>query len=75
MRYAIARYRSQRRDLAYRIYVSDALRIITENTAKFAGGSFVKARYAELIKPQHKDDRSAEDIAAEIIIKAGIKVI
>ena len=34
MRYAIARYQSQQRDLAYRIYVTDCLRITAENTAK-----------------------------------------
>ena len=34
MRYAIARYQSQQRDLAYRIYVTECSRITTENTAK-----------------------------------------
>lgn len=48
MRYVVARYRSDRRDLAYRIYISDALRIISENTARFGGGSYMTERFADI---------------------------
>ena len=75
MRYAIARYQSQQRDLAYRIYVCDCLRIISENTAKMGGGSYITAKFADIINPKPVDDRTGEEIAADIIKKAGIEVI
>ena len=75
MRYAIARYQSQRRDLAYRIYVADCLRIISENTAKVGGGSYITAKLADIINPKPADNRTGEEIAADIIKRAGIEVI
>ena len=75
MRYAIARYQSQQRDLAYRIYVTDCLRIISENTAKMCGGSYITAKFADIINPKPVDNRAGEEIAADIINRAGIEVI
>ena len=75
MRYAIARYQSQRRDLAYRIYVTDCLRIISENSAKMCGGSYMKAKFTDIINPKPVDKRTGEEIAADIIKRAGIEVI
>ena len=75
MRYAMARYKSQQRDLAYRIYVSDCLRIISENTAKMFGGSYITAKLSDIINPKPADNRTGEEIAADIIKRAGIEVI
>ena len=75
MRYAMARYKSQQRDLAYRIYVTDCLRIISENTAKLVCGSYITAKFADIINPTPVDDRTGEEIAADIINRAGIEVI
>ena len=74
MRYAMARYQSQQRDLAYRIYVTDCLRIISENTAKMVGGSYITAKFADIINTNPVDDRTGEEIAADIINRAGIEV-
>ena len=75
MRYAMARYQSQQRDLAYRIYVTDCLRIISENTAKMGGGSYITTKLADIINPKPVDNRTGEEIAADIIKRAGIEVI
>ena len=75
MRYATARYTEKQGELAYRIYVSDCLRITTKNTAKFAGGSFMEADFRDVLKPKQKDNRTAEELVADIIQRAGIKVI
>lgn len=75
MRYAMARYQSQQRDLAYRIYVTDCLRIISENTAKISNGSYITAKFADIINQKPVDKRNGEEIAADIIKRAGIEVI
>ena len=75
MRYAIARYQSQQRDLADRFYVSECLRMIGENTAKVSGGSYMTAKFEEIISPKPADNRTGEEIAADIINMAGIEVI
>ena len=75
MRYATARYQSQQRDLAYRIYIADCLRMVTENTAKAVCGSYISAKFADIINPKPVDNRAGEEIAADIINRAGIEVI
>lgn len=75
MRYALARYKTYQREVAYRIYVTDCLRMITENTARFAKGSYMKGRYADILKEPVRDNRTGEEIAAEVIQKAGLVVI
>ena len=75
MRYATARFNQHQRDLAYRIYVTDCLRIISENTAKIGGGSYITAKFADIINPKPVDNQTGEEIAADIIKRAGIEVI
>lgn len=75
LRYVKSRYEQYRRDVAYRIYVSDSLRIITENTAKAVGGSYIEGRYKDIIKPKRQDNRTAEQIIADTLAGAGIEVI
>ena len=75
MRYVIARFNQHQRDLAYRIYVTDCLRIISENTAKMGGGSYITAKFPDIINPKPVDNRTGEEIAADIIKMAGIEVI
>ena len=51
MRYAASRYEKERRDSAYRIYVSECLRMISENSAKLTsmlGRGDVEAAYMSL---------------------------
>jgi hypothetical protein len=75
MRYATARFNQHQRDLAYRIYVTDCLRMATENTAKTSQGSYTAARFYDIINPKPVDNRTGEEIAADIIKRAGIEVI
>ena len=75
MRYAIARYQSQQRDFAYRIYVTDCLRMVTENAAKMSKGAYTSARFYDIINPKPVENRTGEEIAADIIKRAGIEVI
>lgn len=64
--------------MAYKIYVTDALKNISENTAKCAalasGGSYISTRYADMLKPQAIDVRTGDEIAADVIKKAGLVV-
>ncbi len=75
MRYVLAQYRREQEDKAYRIYVTDALRLISENTASSVGGKFITARFADVIAPpKEEDNRTCEEITAEIIARCGLVV-
>ena len=62
--------------MAYRIYVTECLRMITENTAKQSGGSYIKKPLADVIgNKKPKDERTADEIIADISFRAGLEVI
>lgn len=57
------------------MYVTDALKVIGENTAHFAGGSSMRLRWLDVIDPAPEpvvDNRPAEEIAADIWARARI---
>lgn len=62
----IAFFQKEEKEKAYRLYVTDALKIITENTAKANGGSYLTGRYAELIEPKKEETRTAEEIINDL---------
>ena len=45
-----------------------------ENTAKFAGGNYINARYIDVIEPKKVDNRTGDEIVADIIKRAGLVV-
>lgn len=53
------------------MYVTDALKAVTENTAKYAGGGYIKARYIEIIDPPPEETRTGEEIIAQMKAKLG----
>ena len=48
----------------YQVYVTDALKAISENTAKFAGGGYIQARFYDILHPQQEETRTGEEIVA-----------
>ena len=57
----------EQRDKAYRIYVSDAVRLISENTANFTfggGGKYMNMRLYDILYSDMnvKEERTADEI-------------
>ena len=48
--------------------------MITENTAKISGGSYIQERFIDIIEPKKQDSRSCEEITAEIVQRCGLVV-
>ena len=73
MRYVKARKEQKTLEEAYRIYVTDCLKLMSENTARYAGGSNVSVRYYDLIKKPVVETRTSEEIIDGI--KAKLKAM
>ena len=71
IRYCLARYKEDQAGKAYRIYVTDALRHIAQNTAKYVGGTYTKKRFVEVIEPPKKEKQveSPDEVKARILKK------
>ena len=42
--------------------MTDVLKILAENSARYAGGSYMKSRYYDLIHPKPEETRTPEEI-------------
>lgn len=62
-----------RREL-YESYAAFCLQLICENTAKLSGGKAPGASFSELLSGKAYDDRSGEEIAADVISRLGLEV-
>ena len=60
----------QAKDTAYRVYVTDCLKLIAENT----GNISLKLRYYDIIQPKKVDTRTGDEIVEDIIKRAGLVV-
>lgn len=69
MRYCFARYRKEQLDKTYRIYITDALKVITENASRFNGGNYMKIRFADIVNPKPEETRTADEIITNITDK------
>ena len=73
--FCISLFQKEQEDKAVKIYYAECLRIISENMAKMGGGSYITVKLADIIDPKPVDNRTGEEIAADIIKQAGIEVI
>ena len=74
MRYVTAKLNIEQREKAYRIYVTDALQAISENTSKFAGGTYMKNRFADDAQPgpakEEEKPKSVDEFYRDFMKKA-----
>ena len=70
----MSKVNQQAKDTAYRVYVTDSLNLIAKNTANFAKGQYMKARYYDIITPKKQDTRTGDEIVEDIIKRAGLVV-
>lgn len=62
-------------DRAYRIYLTDALRAISGNTAHIRGGEIMQRRWIDVIEPEEpieEDPRNVQEIAHDIWSRMGV---
>ena len=67
MRYAMARYTSHQRDMAYRIYVCESLRAIPK-------GAYLEAHFADIIDPKPPEpEQTFDEIVEGVLAKLNEK--
>jgi DNA-binding ferritin-like protein len=66
--HCVAFFRKKKIDEAYRIYITDTLKAIAENTSKEYGGQYPKLRYADMIKAADVKETTQETRTPQEII-------
>lgn len=74
MRYVRARIGEDEEAQTFRIYATDALMNIAENTARFvSGGKYLSRRWIELFEDNPVDTRSGDEIAIDVLQRSGAR--
>lgn len=55
-------------------YIANGIQMISENTARNAGGRYLSLSYMEIIHPKPVDNRTGDEIVEDIIRRAGLKI-
>ena len=58
----ISLFQKEQEEKAVKFYYAECLRIMTENTAKMGGGSYIQAKLQDILDPKPVDNRTADDI-------------
>jgi len=77
LRYVSSRINIKTTDDIYRFYVTNALKILTSNTARFAGGSELTKTYRDIISPsedEREEEQDGDTQAQEIIARMKSKI-
>lgn len=71
-----ASVKQERKEKLYKAYVTDALRILGENTAGLTKGKYMALRWIDLDSdtPGATDNRSGDEIAEDVIRRAGLSL-
>ena len=62
----IALFKKEQEEKATRIYCAECLRMITENTAKQCGGSYISVKLTDILNPKPADNRTSEEVISGI---------
>ena len=76
MEHCVASFRKKQEERAYKIYVTDVLKVICENTANAVSkGNYLTARFYDILEDivpgKKKKEESADEIKARIKNKIG----
>ena len=74
--HCVSAFTQYQADKVYRTYVTDALKHINKIVATQFGGSYMENRYSDFAYPKREkeDERSGDEIAADIIRRAGLSL-
>ncbi len=57
------------------LYIAECARMTSENTAKVGIGPYMTAKLSDILHPKPVDNRTGEEIVADVIKTVGIEVI
>lgn len=69
VRYVRAKYEAWAEEYAYKVYISNTLQMLTQNTTARYGGSCYKLRFCDIINPPPEETRSGEEVKAMMLAK------
>lgn len=66
MRYAAAFCVERNRREAFRLYLAEAARCVSESCARYAGGPYLTVKWADVINPKPTEARTPEEVVGHM---------
>lgn len=74
IKHCVSTFLRETREKIYRAYIADTLKCLNDTMASAYSGMVIKDRYSEIIGDIIKDEKTGDEIAEDIIVRAGLKV-
>ena len=72
--YIVNQIKKEREEIAYKVYVTDSLKMINDKLCSRFGGAVFDVRFFDMLeKKQKKDVRTADQIVQDVIRFSGLK--
>ena len=71
LRYVHAKIAEDEEQHSFRLYVTDTLMMVAENTARFNGGNYMNLHWSELLN-RKVDLRTGDEIVMDVMRDAGL---
>ena len=65
--HCIARFKQKEKDRAYRIYMTDGLKMISESVSNIRGGPYLNTRWWDIVAPKTESTKSPDEIITKIV--------
>lgn len=60
-------YVQEQENKAYRVYVAETLRCISESVARFSGGPYMPAKWEDIVNPKPTETRTPEQVIDHVM--------
>lgn len=60
--HCVSAFYKEQEEKAYRIYITDGIKVLVDNTARIAGGAVLNKRYIDMVEPKEEETRTAKDV-------------
>ena len=57
-------YIQEQKEAAWRLYVAETLRCVSESSARYAGGPYMPRKWADIVSPPPEEKRTPEEVVA-----------
>lgn len=72
--HCVSLFNKKMKEMQYKVYLTDALKLINDNLVKLVGGDVMRERYYDAIKEDKGPQKTGDEIARDVIKRAGLKV-
>ncbi len=65
----MARWKQENVQDAWRLFVAEGVRMVSESAARFAGGPYMTAKWGDIINPKPEETRTPQQVIDHVLAR------